>query len=119
MQDGRRQRIRGLTRSRFALGCRGGKRAGSRAEAEASTYADGAQHRSTGAGMVDGDKAGAREMRRDGGQATPDGKPLETLAAMQVMGTSDQHPAVEKKSRRGAVRSLIQGQVSSFRDYTS
>jgi len=47
--------------------------------------------------MVDGDKAGAREMRRDGGQATPDGKPLETLAAMQVMGASDQHPAVEKK----------------------
>ena len=67
--------------------------------------------------MVDGDKAGAREMRRDGGQATPDGKPLETLAAMQVMGTSDQHLAVEKKnSRRGPVRSLIQGQVSSFRD---
>ena len=81
------------------MGCRGGKRAGSRrAEAEASTYADGAQHRSTGAGMVDGDKAGAREMRRDGGQATPDGKPLETLAAMQVMGASDQHPAVEKKT---------------------
>ena len=48
--------------------------------------------------MVDGDKAGAREMRRDGGQATPDGKPLETLAAMQVMGASDQHPAVEKKT---------------------